>query len=927
MNKNSKYLVKLNRNNTSFTRKLFEYLKKATWSPSYNFLKYYQNLVRIFINEVDIDSRGQLCIHEMGLGKSILAIALAIDLIKERQPIILLTKSLQENMRNSIFKYVKLRAQYEPDFYLCKFSEQELSLWIDKNFSFVSMNASNMLKQMSKAAEGHSTEEFDAVLEKKMGEITKLVSLDGKLLIVDEAHNLFRAITNGSKNGQGLYDMVMKAKNLKIIFLTGTPISNDPFELVPCFNMIGSQNGTPILPESYKEFNKLFVDEKNGRIKNKEKFQNRIMGLVSFVNHLSKPGHAFELDSSSEVATADLKNQTSTTVEFPQELPLVVEKVNMNSEQYVIYQLARDKEKEEGSSKGKFTSRGVGQEPPNLTKPKGKASSTYRVKSRQLGNFCPPANLRGKDQLAIFESEGINVMDKILPVDLESPKFRKIYDNILKHKNQPGLVYSQFVGMGGLGTFSRYLESKGWKKVNIIHSGNKKTNFKKLEELEPSIADGLQDELDEYVGANNERIMYGSAIPSIDDILKNIDDEMLKHGGLEDTTEDTTENDVLSWWLDVDNTDNTNNDDLPIDSLLTDNKLIEFRYATINDLETIKKINPACNITSDSEFPKNILLILENSQPTGYVNISYETKTGKIVSDYLDKVSPDLSASVIKKIISDAINCDKQPDEFKKPILGGTVDITGAINLQQSDHVYNYAIISGEVDVSDRSLLADMFNNGDINLILVSSTGAEGLDLKNGRHVHIMEPYWNWSRIRQIISRFVRNDSHKTLPEDEKNVQPYIYLSIPPESERNVNGGYSPTTDIELYEESLIDHAKNESFFETIREVSIECLANDEKYCRSCNPTDQPLFTDDPARDIRSVDPCTEVKEMQILAQEVIVNGIKYYFTPDATSLYDYKIFEFDPNVNSFRPLKESDPRYATLVEIIITGKKETDKT
>ena len=327
------YSVKLDRNNTSFTMQLFEYLKTAKWEHEYDFLKYHQNIVRMFINDIDIDARGLLVNHTMGLGKSLQAVAIAIDLMKERQPIILLTKSLQENMKGAIKQYVKYRTSVDPSFYLGRLSEIDLDNWIKRNFSFVSMNASNMLKQMSKAAEGHVTDELDAALEKKIGEIIKISSLDGKLLIVDEAHNLFRAITNGSKNAKGLYDMIMKAKNLKVIFLTGTPIGNDAFELVPCFNMLGSKlPNNPILPENYKDFNRFFVDEKNGRIKNKEKFQNRILGLVSHVTHKSHPG-----------AAATNKTSDASKVEFPRELPMVVEKVQMSPDQFVQYQRSEER--------------------------------------------------------------------------------------------------------------------------------------------------------------------------------------------------------------------------------------------------------------------------------------------------------------------------------------------------------------------------------------------------------------------------------------------------------------------------------------------------------------------------------------------------------------------------------------------------------
>lgn len=35
--------------------------------------------------------------------------------------------------------------------------------------------------------------------------------------------------------------------------------------------------------------------------------------------------------------------------------------------------------------------------------------------------------------------------------------------------------------------------------------------------------------------------------------------------------------------------------------------------------------------------------------------------------------------------------------------------------------------------------------------------GAEGLDFKNGRQIHIMEPWYNINGIEQIIGRGVRN--------------------------------------------------------------------------------------------------------------------------------------------------------------------------
>lgn len=717
--------VKLDRRNTNFSLQLFEYFKSLPLNKGvkseYDFLKYYQNIAREFVVGVDIDARGLLIQHEMGMGKSILAIALAMDLMRERQPIILLTKSLQENMRSSILKYVKLRGAVEPTYHFALMSEADLSSWIDANFSFVSMNASNMLKQMNNAAEGAVAEEFDVVMEKKFGEILRLSSLDNKLLIVDEAHNLFRAITNGSKNAIGLYEMVMRSKNLKCMFLTGTPIANDPFELVPCFNMLGSKTGKLTLPEHYFDFRKLFVSEDKHDIKNRGKFQNRIFGLVSYVTHHSTIGKALGINI--RVGT-----------EFPEELPTIVEKVPMDTDQFVMYGLARDREKDEGSKYGP----GGNAEPASMTKPKSKAASSYRVHSRQLSNFCAPEGYRNEKDST-----------RIPPEYCTSPKYRAILANIDKFPKQLGIVYSQFVGAGGLGTFSRFLEHEGWERYTLPVTGG-----------------------------------------GIDDFINN-----LNNINVEPST----------WWLE------------------------------------------------DAEYEGGIELAGDNEEE------------------------------------------------------------------EKATSPRKFAIISGEVNVEDRARLQEAFNSFDnrygghtFDLILLSSTGAEGLDLKNVRHIHVMEPFWNWGRILQIIARGVRNDSHIMLPAEEKNVQPIIYLGVPPAD----RGEVEATTDMELYTESIEGQVIINAFNDAIHEVSIECLINDGK-CRKCSPTNEPLYTDDIHRDIRAVDPCRQVEEKQVEATLIEIDGKKFYYVENAKALYDYDIFEYDSSIDGYRPMKQSNPLFVKIIDEI----------
>jgi hypothetical protein len=60
----------------------------------------------------------------------------------------------------------------------------------------------------------------------------------------------------------------------------------------------------------------------------------------------------------------------------------------------------------------------------------------------------------------------------------------------------------------------------------------------------------------------------------------------------------------------------------------------------------------------------------------------------------------------------------------------------------------------------------------------ITSAGAEGLSLRNVRAVHIMEPYWNEVRLKQVKGRAIRIGSHLDLPPDQRDVSIYTYISV-----------------------------------------------------------------------------------------------------------------------------------------------------
>ena len=65
-----------------------------------------------------------------------------------------------------------------------------------------------------------------------------------------------------------------------------------------------------------------------------------------------------------------------------------------------------------------------------------------------------------------------------------------------------------------------------------------------------------------------------------------------------------------------------------------------------------------------------------------------------------------------------------------------------------------------------------------IKVVIISMTGSEGIDFKNLRQLHILEPWYNLSLIEQIIGRAVRNCSHKNLPFSKRNVEIFLWYII-----------------------------------------------------------------------------------------------------------------------------------------------------
>jgi len=108
-----------------------------------------------------------------------------------------------------------------------------------RRIKFLSLNSSRLSKDLDETFNG---------------------SIKNCIVVIDEAHNLFRSIVNGSEVANKVYNLLLQSYNTNMLFLSGTPIVNDPFEIVPCINLL---KGKEIIINDYDSFIRTYFTDNN----------------------------------------------------------------------------------------------------------------------------------------------------------------------------------------------------------------------------------------------------------------------------------------------------------------------------------------------------------------------------------------------------------------------------------------------------------------------------------------------------------------------------------------------------------------------------------------------------------------------------------------------------------------------------------------
>ena len=697
---------------------------------------------------------------------------------------------------------------------------------------------------------------------------------DNSVIIVDEAHNFVSRIVNklnvkGTSVSVEIYKKIITADNCNVVMLTGTPLINYPNELGVLFNLVSGCNhiiqmrcvhdnkkmmdikefkkalsklenidyityldntntlkvmknpygfvnepsgklkyaseektnikdfkdqvlellqqagyeilglddprnemiiGQKKFPDTKESFDNIFIDKDGNGLKNKQYFQTKIAGLVSYVG--------------------DKKELMPTIVPSGNEDDIFIEYVEMTENVMKHYDIARAIERALDTKMKKEKKKNDG---------KDGQSGSYKIFSRAACNFVFPSKIdrfssggeQTKDELSDIE-EKLNrpVMNINKIEDLEEDQLEILTAQEMLTMND-GKYDTQDIENYGV-KVNKKKRAEFAKKVEFLLGELTNNAYKYFDsDIEKVIkTKSMKIEVDpEYeAGRESDLTLYS---PKFYKMLKNI--------------------------------------------LNTENNGLQLMYSNFRTLEGIGIFKILLEYYGYSEFK-----ITKNTDEMG--NIEYKMDIGNAFyynssfESGPEEETPDDRFTTLKGRKFYALYTGKEGEEEKEIIRniynGNFKKIPANIRKDIRKYFFN--------NVADD--MTNMYGEV-IHLLMISSSGAEGIDLKNVRYVHITEPYWHPVRIDQVIGRAKRICSHKDLPEELQNVTVFMYLlsynkQLLKEKETlytqliNVDtdeDGSVITTDEKLLRIMKRKKKLMQHFLRAMKEASIDCIFNHEE--------------------------------------------------------------------------------------------------
>lgn len=726
---------------------------------------------------------------------------------------------------------------------------------------------------------------YNGIQKRHVNTLTKnntVNPFDNKVVIIDEAHNFISRIVN--KLGKStdinkftstiLYHNLMKAQNVKIVLLSGTPIINYPNEIAILYNILRGYIRTIHIPISTSQkkftlegFKKMFfkqelVDyiEYNAGVlqitRTPFSFTNKFWGLAyKGVRYNNKDEY-----NDNKFIDAVMKVLSKNNVSFMKDKTKVV-----------LTKTLPDKLDE-------FQEYFFNPETGNM-------KNTNLFKRRILG------------LTSYFKSASEGLMPE--------------YD-VLKDTYKINIEMSDY-------QFVKYQEIRLIERSNESNK-RKQKNKKKVTDLE-----------NVYDDPNTTYRIFsrcfcnfvfpdppGRPMPneSLDDSVKNIGDEDNIDGV---TIEEKKEN--IDGRFTEDDQDEHNYD------------ATSYSMRIKNALDTLKKDSSKYLVGENLKiYSPKFAHILDNVDSMKGLHLLYSqfrTIEGiQVFSMVLE--ANGYTKFKIKKNSSQEWVIDSSIDSLKR---GKSFTLyTGTESAEEKEMIRN--IYNGAWEYLPLTLTEQLkqINNNNINgeiikLFMITSSGAEGISLMNTKYIHIMEPYWHPVRTQQVIGRARRICSHIDLPEEERKIKVFYYImkftDNQIETKMNIdirNNDTSKvdtknlrpfTSDESLYEICQRKEKTSSQILKNIKEASIDCAVHSTSSsselleCYSFgNNVDPNVFSykpniKDESKDGKQ-DKLNEVRE-QWRAKKVTIDDIDYAIRLDNKGKETDMVYDLDSYLQALK--------------------------
>lgn len=783
----------------------------------------HQKIVRDYMS-LYTPYRGLLLYHGLGSGKTCSSIAIAEGLKTEKQIVVMTPASLRMNYieelkkcgdllykKNQYWEFVNIDRNQE----LINVLSQTLNLektYIKKKKGawLVNMSKSSNFETLTTEEKESLDEQLNEMIHQKyqfinynglrMSHIEKLSKnntinpFDNKVIIIDEVHNFISRIVNKLRNAKSLsmrlYEYLLSAKNCRVVMLSGTPIINYPNELAILFNILRGYIKTWNIPLNVKTERKI----------NDETIKN-IFSKYALLDYI------------------DYKPSSKTLVVTRNPFGFINKKVR-------------------GEYKGvSIDERG-------------------EIEDSKFERFI--LNKLKNNDIDVIRS-GIRVdLYKALPDNLD--EFLNLFikkngemDNINMFKRRI-LGLTSYFRSAREQLMPRYDKNKDFNVVKIpmsdyqfgIYEAARQGERKQEKQQAKKKKQAKNDLYNETVSTYRifSRVFCNFVFPE--------DFKRPMPGDDKDIAEELDEDDIDA----KDINERLSNPDGRYTMEDTDSMKEELKEYNMKTYES--RIEEALNYLKKNEriylskdglekYSPKFLHILENIQET--MNEPQKNGLHLIYSQFRT-----LEGIGILKLVLETNGFTQF--KIKKDEKGNWV-----LNISEEDYGKpTFALYTGTETAEEKEIIRNVFNSdweyipsslsnelknigennvfGDIiKILMITASGAEGISLKNVRHVHLVESYWHPVRIEQVIGRARRIGSHQDLPEEMREIEVYLYLMTFTEEQKSgdesielrlkdtsrIDKKTPLTSDEALYEISNIKEEINQQLLRSIKEASIDC--------------------------------------------------------------------------------------------------------